>query len=162
MAKMIVSGLDELEASIERLGDHHDYIAKHAVYLGANVIANAIRTEIQKIPEDHGRGNENNKLTGITKTQKAGLESGLFISKMTSDAGTTYVTISFAGYNEVKTKTHPKGQPNILVAREVESGTSWMQKHPFIRTAVNRVKSQAIKAMQAGVSEAVKELQGEK
>lgn len=159
---MIVSGLDELEATIEKIGDHQDYIAKHAVYLGAGVIANAIKAEIKKIPEDHGRGNESHKLTGITKTQKAGLESGLFISKMNSDAGTTYVTISFNGYNEVKTNSHPNGQPNILVAREVESGTSWMQKHPFIRTAINRVKSQAIKAMQAGVSEAVKELQGEK
>ncbi len=35
------------------------------------------------------------------------------------------------------------GQPNQLVARGVESGSSWKLKHPFIRPAVTRSRKKA-------------------
>ena len=59
--------------------------------------------------------------------------------------------IGFDGYNKTKTKKYPKGQPNQVVARGVESGTTWKKKYPFVRPAVERAR----KAVQAKMAETV-------
>ena len=35
----------------------------------------------------------------------------------------------------IRTKKYPKGQPNQLIARVVESGSTYMDKTPFMRKA---------------------------
>ena len=80
---------------------------------------------------------------GVTAPQKAGLIDGMGISPMQDDGGYLNVKIGFDGYNATKTEKYPQGQPNQLVARGVESGTSWKQKKPFIRPAINASKSRA-------------------
>ena len=66
---------------------------------------------------------------------------------MRNDGGFRNVKIGFDGYNYVKTKTWPKGQPNAMVARSIESGTSWMSKQPFMRKAESSSKSRCEQAM---------------
>lgn len=73
---------------------------------------------------------------------------GLGISQMETSEGTVNVKISFDGYNAMKTKKYPKGQPNILIARAIESGTSFRQKYPFVRKAVNASRKKAQETMQ--------------
>jgi hypothetical protein len=51
------------------------------------------------------------------------------------------------GYNNVITKKYPKGQPNNMIARSCESGSSSMIKQPFMRTAVNASRSRAEQKM---------------
>ena len=62
---------------------------------------------------------------------------------MKDDAGYLNVKIGFDGYNAMRTEKYPQGQPNQLVARGVESGTSWKQKHPFVRPAINASRKRA-------------------
>ena len=66
---------------------------------------------------------------------------------MQDQNGYLNVKIGFDGYNRTKTDQYPQGQPNQLVARGVESGTSWKQKHPFIRPAVTRARKKAEEKM---------------
>ena len=58
------------------------------------------------------------------------------------------VKIGFDGYNNIRSKRWPQGQPNQMVARAIESGTSWMSKNRFVGKAVSRVKKQTLAAMQ--------------
>ena len=144
MAKITFPGLNDYELMISKLSKGVDDIAGKAIYSGAGIVAAAIKENIQDLPIVRGYGTKENPLPGgVTAPQKAGLINGLGISPMQSDAGYLNVKIGFDGYNATKTEKYPQGQPNQLVARGVESGTSWKQKKPFIRQAINASKSRA-------------------
>ena len=144
MAKITFPGLNDYELMISKLSKDVDDIAGKAIYAGAGVVADAIKENIKALPSVRGYGTEKDPLPGgVTAPQKAGLIDGLGISPMQSDAGYLNVKIGFDGYNATKTEKYPQGQPNQLVARGVESGTSWKQKKPFIRPAINASKSRA-------------------
>lgn len=144
MAKITFPGLNDYELMISRLSKGVDDIAGKAIYAGAGIVADAIKENIKDLPIVRGYGTEKDPLPGgVTAPQKAGLIDGMGISPMQNDAGYLNVKIGFDGYNATKTEKYPQGQPNQLVARGVESGTSWKQKKPFIRPAINASKSRA-------------------
>ena len=144
MAKITFPGLSDYELMISKLSKGVDDIAGKAIYAGAGIVADAIKENIKALPIVRGYGTEKDPLPGgVTAPQKAGLIDGLGISPMQNDAGFLNVKIGFDGYNATKTEKYPQGQPNQLVARGVESGTSWKQKKPFIRPAINASKSRA-------------------
>lgn len=144
MAKITFPGLNDYELMISKLSKGADDIAGKAIYAGAGIVADAIKENIKALPIVRGYGTTENPLPGgVTAPQKAGLIDGIGISPMQSDAGYLNVKIGFDGYNATKTEKYPQGQPNQLVARGVESGTSWKQKKPFIRPAINASKSRA-------------------
>ena len=144
MAKITFPGLNDYELMISRLSKGVDDIAGKAIYAGAGIVADAIKENIKALPIVRGYGTTENPLPGgVTAPQKAGLIDGLGISPMQSDAGYLNVKIGFDGYNATKTEKYPQGQPNQLVARGVESGTSWKKKSPFIRPAINASKQRA-------------------
>lgn len=144
MAKITFPGLSDYELMISRLSKGVDDIAGKAIYAGAGIVADAIKENIKALPIVRGYGTEKDPLPGgVTAPQKAGLIDGMGISPMQDDGGYLNVKIGFDGYNATKTEKYPQGQPNQLVARGVESGTSWKQKKPFIRPAINASKSRA-------------------
>lgn len=144
MAKITFPGLNDYESMISRLSKGVDDIAGKAIYAGAGIVADAIKENIKALPIVRGYGTTENPLPGgVTAPQKAGLIDGMGISPVQNDAGYLNVKIGFDGYNATKTDKYPQGQPNQLVARGVESGTSWKQKKPFIRPAINASKSRA-------------------
>ena len=144
MAKITFPGLNDYELMISKLSKGVDDIAGKAIYAGAGIVADAIKENIKALPIVRGYGTEKDPLPGgVTAPQKAGLIDGLGISPMQNDAGFLNVKIGFDGYNATKTEKYPQGQPNQLVARGVESGTSWKKKSPFIRPAINASKQRA-------------------
>lgn len=144
MAKITFPGLNDYELMISRLSKGVDDIAGKAIYAGAGIVADAIKENIKDLPIVRGYGTKENPLPGgVTAPQKAGLIDGLGISPMQDDGGYLNVKIGFDGYNATKTDKYPQGQPNQLVARGVESGTSWKEKKPFIRPAINASKKRA-------------------
>ena len=144
MAKITFPGLNDYELTISRLTKNVDSVAGKAIYAGAGIVADAIKENIKALPIVRGYGTETNPLPGgVTSAQKQGLLDGLGIAPMQAQNGYLNVKIGFDGYNRTKTDQYPQGQPNQMVARGVESGTSWKQKHPFIRPAINASKSRA-------------------
>lgn len=144
MAKITFPGLNDYELMISRLSKGVDDIAGKAIYAGAGIVADAIKENIKALPIVRGYGTTENPLPGgVTAQQKAGLIDGMGISPMQDDGGYLNVKIGFDGYNATKTEKYPQGQPNQLVARGVESGTSWKGKKPFIRPAINASKKRA-------------------
>lgn len=165
MAKMTISGLDEFEAKLSKLEQGGVRgAAKMAIYDGAGELADAVRSGIESIPsisdKEAMKRYWKKQLSQITHTQKQGLVNGLGIATMRDSGGTIETHIGFDGYNEVHTKRWPNGQPNSMIARSVESGTSFMQKTPFLRTAVNRAKSSALRKMQETFEKRIDEIGG--
>ena len=159
MAKITFPGLADYELMLSKLEDGSEEIIGKAVYAGAGIVADAIKSSIQSLPIVRGYGTESNPLPGgVTSAQKAGLIDGLGISRMQDDAGYLNVKIGFDGYNNTRTEKYPQGQPNQLVARGVESGTSWKQKKPFVRPAVTKSRKQAENTMAKIIDEEIEKL----
>lgn len=131
-------------------------ICGSAIYVAADIVADEVRKQLQSIPTDESYGTDENMSRGPKKVQKKGLYDSLGISPMSEDEkGNINVKIGFDGYNGVKTKRWPNGQPNQMVARSVERGTSFMKKNAFIKKAVSSSKAVALKKMKETVDEQI-------
>lgn len=149
MARISFKGMDEYVKRLERLTDDTDEAIEKAVDAGVNVLADAVRAALNTIPThgDKEHGSPKNPLVGLTAQEKADLLAGYGVAPIRKDGDYINRKVGFHGYGSKKTKKYPQGVPNSLIARSLESGTSWRQKSPVIRQAVNRVKKQAEDAM---------------
>ena len=162
MASIKIDGLEQYQKTLEGLSQNITGLLKRGVYDGAAVVADAVRSSISSLPSvrdsealaDYNRGDSGR----LSDSQKKGLLNGLNLSQMQDKGGFVDTKLSFGGYNSVRTKKYPKGQPNIMIAASVESGTSARQKQPFMRSAVNRVKGQAKTAMEETVTSEINNL----
>lgn len=158
MAKFIFEGINDLVATYQRLGIDTDQMVRRAVYNGAKVVADGTKAALQALPTDDSfdRGEPR---TSITSKQKAGLIDGFGISKMKEENGYINVKLGVHGRNKERTKTFPGGEPNVAVARQLETGTSYMQKNPvFSRTAKN-LKNACEQAMQDSLDRDLKAIE---
>ena len=147
MAKITFSGLDTYMEQLERLGQNSETAAKVALYEGAKIAADEMRESIRALPTQEEWGTKSDPARGIKKKQKQGLLDGFGISPMQNENGSINVKIGFHGYNAFKTKQYPNGQPNAMIARAVESGTSFLRKTPFVARAVRKTKQRAEERM---------------
>lgn len=159
MAKITFPGLRDYELMLSKIEGLTDDMIGRAVYEGAGIVADAVKANIEALPIVTGYGTSENPLSGgVTAAQKAGLREGFGISKLQDDSGYLNVKLGFDGYNRTKTEKYPGGQPNQLVARGVESGTSWKQKKSFIRPAVNKTRKQAEQKMKDVLDEEISKI----
>lgn len=152
MAKIRFDGLKEYELRLSRLQAGATPIMEKAVYAGAKIVADEIRKNLEALPAVDDKAGiirwQQQKPGPLTKTAKRGLLDSLGISPIQQERNfSVNVKIGFDGYNELKTQAYPNGQPNVLVARGAESGSSSTVKTPFVRPAVAASKKEAEKEM---------------
>lgn len=161
MATFKTQGLDKYVAQLERLGKKTDTVISEAVYEMAKVVADEVKANLialPSVPDTEGLkafASEPQQKIPITKAQKWGLVHSFGIASLRNEGGFVHVKIGFDGYNEVKTKTFPNGQPNALIARSIESGSSTREKTPFLRPALAAARKQAIEAARVKFDEAI-------
>ena len=150
MAKFTSKGLREYERYLENIGKSTPEIIGKGVYTMADVITNSIRAEIDSMPSETDRKGlaayqkKPKEQAPLTESQKKGLQEGLGIAKMQNDNGFLHVKVGFDGYNSIKTKKYPNGQPNAMIARALNSGTSFRPKTAFVDIAVRKARKQAV------------------
>lgn len=136
MAKLTIKGLDKYISDLQSLADMTDEEIGKCIYPAARMVADAARAGIQSIPVGK------NPIHGeITPEQKAGLLDGLGIASMQIKGTELNVKLGMDGYNS-------KGQPNSMILRSVEAGTSWGRPaNPVVKKAVNKTRKSAEQAM---------------
>lgn len=150
MATFTFEGINEYASKISSFVEKSEGMIKRALYDGAAEVMQAMVAEIEALPVVENRYRVTGlPMRGVTETQKAGLLQGIGFAKMRNDGGLVNTKIGFDGYNGVRTKKYPKGQPNALIARAVNSGSSVRVKNPFINRAVRAAKAKAEAAMAA-------------
>lgn len=154
---MTFKGLDEYERQMLKLLKISEDCIRRAVYEGAGVVADAVRQNIESIPIDNRVSRKGEMLTGITEEQKDGLREGFGISSMLNEKGYVNVKIGFDGYNSMETNSYPAGQPNSIIARSVNSGTSFRQRIPFVDSAVSAKRAECEQKMQEVFDKVLKE-----
>lgn len=155
MANIKFSGFMEYETLLRKLEKDSEAIAKRAVYEGAKVVADAVKVNISGISPEGPSDYEYER----REKQKDGLKKSLGIASMRNDNGFINVRVGFDGYNDIKTKKHPNGQPNVMVARIYNSGTSHNRKQPFFKQAISQSKEGCKKAMALEVDKCIKAIE---
>lgn len=154
----------EFQVMLENLGTATDGLAKRAIFEGAKVVAEEVKSQIESIPEDKFRRlKEDERFEYATDAEKKGLLEGLGITKMEGDPIKGWnAKIGFDGYAEgtLKSKSYPKGRPNAMLARALETGTTVNAKYPFMRRAINRSREKAIQAMERQINEDIMSIAG--
>ena len=128
---------DEFALALSRLATGSEEIAKKAIYAGADVIADKIKSNLEGVLSAEATG-ELVASFGVTPIEKDA--SGNFNAKM-----------GFDGYDN-------KGVANQLKARVLESGSSKQQKKPFVRPAVNSTKNTAVEKMGQVIDQEIQRL----
>lgn len=145
-------GIEKYISSLETISNATEELIGSSIFEGAKVVTDSIRSALEGLPVDDHHGAT---VTGVSTAQKAGLLNGLGITTMRRDDGTYNVKVGFDGYNVVKTKRWPQGQPNSMIARSLESGTSFRAKNPVISKATRSAKAQAEQAMAKAFDDAL-------
>lgn len=159
MAKFQFNGMKEYAEYLQRIGANTKEICGVGVYAMAEVVTDKIRANLDALPtveesEALAAYREQRK-TSLTSAQKKGLQASLGISKIENDNGYWNVKVGFDGYNKVKTRKYPNGQPNALIARATESGSSVREKTPFVRPAVSASQKKALEAAKIKIDQRI-------
>ena len=162
MAKLTFGGMSEYYAKLKQLeaAFSKDTAIEKAVYKGADVVADQIRDNLETLPEDgFQRLKPGEQFTGLSAAQKQDLENSFGLTPISRDrSGFVHTKAGFDGYGSFPTKSYPQGVPNALLARAAESGSSVRRKTPFVRTAVNATRKQAIEAMEDSIDDDIKNI----
>ena len=164
MAKIELDGFDTYLAQLEGLRTDSLPMCKAIVFPGAKVLADAMRSEVGGLPTISDARAINNFRNGLvndalSESQKAGLVESLGVSPIKRDnGGMVQCSVGFTGYNGVRTRKFPGGQPNAEVARSLEKGTSYLRRNAFATRAVRKARASAEAAMQAEADTQIKRI----
>lgn len=131
-----------------------------AVYAGAAIVTDAIRGNLEALPEESFRFLQPGEIFhGLPEGQKKDLVDSFGLTPIERDRnGFIHTKPGFDGYGSFPTETYPKGVPNQLIARAVESGSSVREKTPFVRPAINAKRKEAIETMEEVIDEEIKDI----
>lgn len=164
MAKLEMKGMSQYIKELETVAWATTDVCEAAVFAGADVVADEIRRGIDSLkanPDVYALvAYSQDRPTYITVKQKNGLRESLGIAKIQESYGIVSTKIGFDGYNDIKTNRWPHGQPNQLIARACESGSTAMVKQPFMRPAIKRSKEKALSSMKSAADKKLNEILG--
>lgn len=157
LASMTYDPPDDWIKEFTKMGQDIGKICEEAVVEGAQPMADEIRKQIEALPEDKFRYlTGNDEFSGIPSKQKKDLLNGLGITKADIDFNGNYnVKVGFDGYGSFKTKKYPKGLPNQLLARAIESGSSVRAKTPFVKTSIKKKKNEVLKIVEESIQSSI-------
>lgn len=167
MAEITLTGFDAYVRKIESLKADSTKICKATVFPGAGILADKVREELdalQTISDAEALGNwqAGQVQPHLSVTQKAGLQASLGVSPIRREPdGAVRASVGFPGYNDVKTRHFPQGQPNPEVARSLEKGSSYLQRDPFMSRAVRAARKEAETAMAEECDRQIARVMGE-
>ena len=156
-------GLDIFQRKLDLLAQEATAVAAAAVYDGAGIAANAMRTSVEglrRVPDVVAiNAWRKGEASVLSVSQKIGLIEGLGIAPMKVTPSSVNTKVGFGGYNNVKTKRWPNGQPNTMVAGNLNHGSSnFLQRQPFITAVKDVYASEIRKAMMKAATAKIDEI----
>lgn len=161
MAKVDFKGIDDYAKVLASLGLKSDEIIRSAVYKGAALVADEIKAGLKALPIEEGEnglppmGTPDHKLTGVSRKQKGDLLDGFGLAPIENDNGYIQTKAGMDGYGSIPTKKYPKGVPNSMLMRSIESGTTFRERNPVFRKATNRARKRANEMMEKEVEKQI-------
>ena len=145
------NGLNEYLSKLGNLEFKSEDTCKKAAKAGGEIVADAIRSELNAVPTDETWSHGEVKRKGPRAVEKVGLQNSMGIAPVRNDRGYINVKVGFDGYNKL-------GEPNPMIARSVVKGTSFMKPNNFVSKGVRKSRERAEQKMQVTVDEEIKKI----
>ena len=152
-----VTGVEDLIQKMDKIAEKGMDCASLALYEGARVTADAVGGAVENIATDpvkYAAGGKKRKPSPEEKDVLAGAKHGVAKFRKSIANVNTSVGYQNSGYGQIKGKTVPVP----LIANAINSGTSFMQKQPFIRKAFSQTKGAAQAAIENKLREELEKL----
>ena len=151
---MHTNGTEEISAMLRKLGEQAGEIAARGLYEGAAVVADAYRAAVSQIKTAKRRHKEGDTRLP-TPEEKAALIGASGIAKFRGDGNEINTIVGEPeGYGMIN------GRPKALklIARSINSGTSFMTKQPVFRKASRSSRAAAQAAMANEIERLINEI----
>ena len=145
-----VEGMDELVQGMDKLPEKAEQVAALALFEGAGVMADAVSQAVQGIATEPFKFAVRGKKRLPSPEEKAIVANAKHgVAKFRKDGVSVNTSVGYqnAGYASL----NGKSKPVPLIANAINSGTSFMQKQPFMRKAFSQKKGAAQAAIEAGI-----------
>lgn len=131
--QMKVEGLKELSEMLSQMGEESGKIAAGGLYEGAGIMADEIKKGAEGIKTSPFHYAVFVTRDPSPEEKAAVLEAGVGIAKFNKNGSEVDTSVGYrnAGYTTINGKTKPIPQ----IVNAINSGTSFMQKQPFVRKA---------------------------
>lgn len=143
-----VTGLDDLGSMLTEMANNASGAASRALYEGAGVVADTMKQEVGSIRTEPFRFAKEPGETRLPSPEELAIvkAASAGIAKFRDDGTEVDTSVGFknAGYAYLVGKRVPI--PKIVNA--INSGTSFMQKQPFVRKAATKATTKAVAAIQ--------------
>jgi len=149
-------GLDNVARMLAKLENEAMEVASAGLYDGAGIMASALNNGISSIKTEPFQYAADGKTRLPSPQEKAALERKVGISKFRKDGGSvdTIIGIGMDGYTQISGKQ----KAVAVIARSINSGTSFMKKQPVFRRAKNQSQGAAKDAIVAKVEQMFDEI----
>lgn len=143
MAEVKIEGMEQFLELLIATEKQTDRIVGRSIHPGAKIVADTCKNYMEMfIITENGRHQHGQHYP--TEKQLNGLIKSMGIAKIKRKYGGIFdVKLGFDGYNDVKTKKYPKGQPNAMIARSINSGSTYMKRQPFMDMTIRVSKDKA-------------------
>ena len=153
---MKIDGMEELGKELAKLGEKAQDIASGALFDGAGIMANALNNGVNSIETAPFRYAPPGQTRLPSPQEKAAISRKIGIAKFKKEMDSVDTIVGMgkgSGYAQVAGKK----KAVLLIARSINSGTSFMKKQPFFRKAVSSGSGKASAAIVQKIEEAIKE-----
>lgn len=142
MAKITSVGFDDLIEQFNAVANHSGAIASKALYAGAGLMADKIRSSADNLVTEPSRKHKTRELLSY---EKEAIMSGLTVEKFTQDKARDYTktAVTFHGRTNHRTARYPDGVPTILIARSINAGTTFRRANRWFLNTLNRNRKDA-------------------
>ena len=149
-------GLTEVGEMLAKLGEKAQDVATGALFDGAGIVADAMKAAANSIHAEPQRKKnpkpEKTPARWPTPEEKAAVQSRIGIARFNKDGGEVDTIIGISGASGYVTINGRKKAVR-MIARAINSGTSFMHKQPVFRKAKNASESAAKAAIVAKAEE---------
>ena len=154
--RMNASGLKEVNELLGKLEKDAQKVAARALYEGAGIMADEMKRSAEQIRTEPFRYVKNGTRLPSPEEKAILLAAGTGIAKFDKDGTDVNTSVGYrsSGYADLNGKTKPIPQ----IANSINSGTSFMQKQPFVRKAASSGGKKAAAAMKASIEGAFDEI----
>ena len=146
--QMKVDGMAEISELLDKMDEKAPGVASKALYKGAGIMADEIKKSaatIRTAPFKWASSRKGQSRLPSPEEKEIVMQAAAGIAKFNKNGTEVDTSVGFrnAGYTQLKGKTVPI--PKIV--NSINSGTSFMDKQPFVRKAASSGGKKAIAAM---------------
>lgn len=142
---MKVDGMAEISEKLSQLEQKAPAVAARALYEGAAIMSAEIKAEAQKIRTAPFKYARNGTRLPSPEEKEIVLSVGAGVAKFDKNGTEIDTSVGFA--NSGYAKLEGKQKPIPVIVNAINSGTSFMQKQPFVRKAANSGGKKALARM---------------